>query len=65
MQFASGYLLGGLTVAGLAVSFGLGMLASADLLAKANKAKNEKAEEIAQKNAEDYLMDALTKFMKK
>lgn len=60
MQFFGGYLLGGLTVTGLGVSFAAGALTATYWLDKVNAAKNEAAKQVTDTNAEEIL----TKFYK-
>ncbi len=65
MQFCAGYILGGLTVTGLAVSFGAGALVAINSLARANVVKNEKAQEVIDQDAAEYLTTLYKDFFNK
>jgi hypothetical protein len=65
MQFCGGYILGGLTVAGLAVSFVGGGVVATYCLDKVNAAKNEKAQSVIEKDASELFTKMYKEFFKK
>ena len=65
MQFFGGYILGGLTVTGLAVSFGAGALVAINSLARANAVKNEKAQEVIDTDTAEYFSKVYKDFFNK
>ena len=65
MKFFGGYLLGGLTVTGLGVSFASGALMATYMLDKVNSVKNQKAQEVIDNDAVEYFTKACKDFFKK